>query len=86
MCIIYNLTMDLKARIKEHGFTLASVAAKLGVTQSALSQTVNGNPTFDKLQAIATILGITVSELVSDGDGGSFVCPHCGKQLKVKVE
>ena len=73
MHIIYNLTMDIKARIKEHGYTLAEVAAKLGVTQSALSQTVKGNPTFDKLQAIAGILGISVAELVADDDCSDFI-------------
>ena len=78
--------MDLKARIKEHGLTIASVAEKMGVTQSALSQAINSNPTYNKLCEIASILGISVSELVSDGDGKTFVCPHCGKELHVKIE
>ncbi|MBD5242070.1 MAG: helix-turn-helix transcriptional regulator [Barnesiella sp.] len=69
--------MDIKSRIKERGFTISQVAAlmttrdkdgnvKQGISQSALSQLITGNPTFDKLQEIANIIGISVSELVTD--------------------
>lgn len=86
--------MDLKARIKEHGFTISQVASLMtakdgskGITQSSLSILIaSGNPTYNKLCEIASILGISVSELVSDGDGKTFVCPHCGKELHVKIE
>lgn len=77
--------MDIKSRIKESGQTVSGVAKRMGITKSALSQTINGNPTFDKLCEIAGILGISVSDLVSDEDKESktITCPRCGTRLLV---
>lgn len=58
---------------------------EVGLPQSALSQLIiNGNPTFDKLQEIASIIGVSVSELVADEKDASntIICPHCGKTIK----
>ncbi|MDE6652456.1 MAG: helix-turn-helix domain-containing protein [Paramuribaculum sp.] len=55
---------------------------KQGISQSALSQLITGNPTFDKLQEIANIIGLSVSELVSDNsDFVAFV--RNGNELKM---
>ena len=81
--------VDIKKVIREHGFTLEKVANELGVTKSTMTQYVSGNPTLSKLQDIAMVLGIPVSELVRDVDASpaeSLVCPHCGKPLNVKIE
>ncbi len=69
--------MDIKRVIKEKGWTIARVAAEMkkpngekGLPQSALSQLIiNGNPSYSKLQEIADIIGVSVSELVSDDNG-----------------
>lgn len=70
--------MDLKTKIKNaikrQGFTLEQVAAQMkkpdgsiGLAQSALSQMLaNGNPSYNKLEEIAGIIGLSVSELLSD--------------------
>lgn len=70
--------MDLKTKIKNaikrQGFTLEQVAAQMkkpdgsiGLAQSALSQMLaNGNPSYNKLEEIARIIGLSVSELLSD--------------------
>ena len=70
--------MDLKSKIKNaikrQGFTLEQVAAQMkkpdgsiGLAQSALSQMLaNGNPSYNKLEEIAGIIGLSVSELLSD--------------------
>lgn len=89
--------MDIKKVIKQHGFTLEKVAAEMkkpngekGLAQSALSQMItNGNPSYLKLLEIASIIGISVSELVSDEDGDNInkaKCPHCGKELHIRIE
>lgn len=75
--------MDIKSRIKERGQTVSGVAKRMGITKSALSQTINGNPTFDKLCEIAEILGISVSDLVSDDESKTITCPRCGTRLLV---
>ena len=87
---IYN--MNIKKIIRAKGFTLSEVASnmkkpngEIGLPQSALSQLIiNGNPTFDKLQEIAGIIGVSVSELVRDEDDqtNTIICPHCGKPIR----
>lgn len=81
--------MDLKKTIKRQGFTLDGVAQEMGISKSAMSQIVNGNPTYSKLQEIATIIGISVSELVSDATDSrtsTLRCPHCGKEIQVEIK
>lgn len=78
--------VDIKKVIREHGFTLEKVATELGVSKSTMTQFVSGNPTLSRLQDIAKVLGIPVSELLHDVDASpieGFVCPHCGKPIKV---
>ena len=85
--------MDIKSRIKERGFTISQVAAlmttrdkdgnvKQGISQSALSQLITGNPTFDKLQEIANIIGLSVSELVSDNSDNFTAFVRNGGELR----
>lgn len=57
---------DIKKKIKECGFTTQQIAEKLNISQQAVSQAINGNPTLSRLQDIADAIGITVSELVSN--------------------
>lgn len=61
-----------------------------GISQAAVSQLINGNPTFDKLLEIASIIGISVSELVIDDEdeqlGYIIVCPKCGARFELKEE
>lgn len=81
--------MDIKAVINRKEFTMAQVAEKLGISQQAVSQAVNGNPSLSRLKEIAAAIGVTVSELVADEPPQEpmMKCPHCGKEFKiVKVE
>lgn len=91
--------MDLKTKIKNairrQGFTLEQVAAQMkrpdgttGLAQSALSQMLaNGNPSYNKLEEIAAIIGLSVSDLLRDGgtDKAFIVCPHCGREFAISV-
>lgn len=77
--------LRIKEAIKERGYTVAKVAKKMGLQPSALSQTINGNPTFEKLQEIANILQCNVSNLIQE-DSISFTCPNCGSKLKLIKE
>lgn len=71
--------MNIQKVIKNKGFTIAQVAAKMknqrggiGISQGALSTALNGNPTIDKLKEIADIIGVSLPELVAD-KGNSIV-------------
>ena len=91
----YNLyLMNIKGVIKEKGWTLERLASEMknkngekGVSQASVSQLINGNPTIDKLQEIASIIGISVSELVSDEIEDSkknyMICPKCGSRFEL---
>lgn len=83
--------MDIKKVIKEKGWTLERLAAEMknkngekGITQSSVSQILNGNPTLDKLVEISNILGISVSELLSDEY--TVKCPKCGAKLEIEIK
>ena len=80
--------MNIKKVIKAHGFTMKSVADSLGITLAALSQIASGNPSVKRLQEIADIIGVSLSELVSDeSEEQTFIiCPHCGERIKLSVE
>lgn len=81
--------VDLKKKIKEYGWTLEKVGKEIGTTKSGMTQVVGGNPTIKTLEAVAGVLGITVSELLRD-DGktptSGLVCPHCGKAIHVELK
>lgn len=81
---------DIKKKIKALGFTTQQIAEKLNITQQAVSQAINGNPSLSRLEDIAGAIGITVSELVAD-DPDSMIepqqkCPYCGHHINVKIE
>ena len=66
--------MDIKKVIKERGWTLERLASEMtnkredkkGISQSSLSQLLNGSTPLDRLQEIARIIGVPLSELVKD--------------------
>lgn len=92
--------MNIQKVIKAHGFTIASVAAKLknsrggiGIFQGALSSTLNGNPSINKLQEIANIIGCKVGDFFADEmsgtdftalikSGNEFFCASSLKELE----
>lgn len=81
---------DIKKKIRECGFTTQQIAEKLNISQQAVSQAINGNPSLSRLEQIAGVIGITVSELVADAPASHIEpqqkCPYCGHDLNIKVE
>lgn len=66
--------MDIKKVIKNHGTTVSAVAAKIGISQSALAQQINNNTiSAARCQEIANIIGCPLSELVSNEKDKGFV-------------
>lgn len=82
--------MDIKKAIKESGFTISKVAEKLGIAQPSLTaQLINGTMSLSRAKEIADIIGVSLSELVSDEEESrksTLTCPHCGKPINIKVE
>lgn len=80
--------MNIKNRIHENGWTVVKLAEELGMAQASLSTIINGkNPSFESLQKISKVLGISVSELVKDDDDQTtIICPHCKKSIILNTE
>ena len=80
--------INLKKVIKAHGFTLDMVAQRLGVSKSAVSQIVSGNPTLSKLLEISEATGIPLPELVrpeNQPPTATITCPHCGQEIRLEA-
>lgn len=78
--------MRIKEIIQEKGLTINKVAELMGVNRVSLSNTINGNPTVETLQKIATALGVPVSELFEAPKEGVITCPHCGKPVTIEAK
>ncbi|MFI2744191.1 helix-turn-helix domain-containing protein [Zhouia sp. PK063] len=53
----------IKDVIKRKGYSVTTLAEKLGMTQVSLSRIINGNPTVETLEKIANALEVDVKDL-----------------------
>lgn len=52
---------------KEAGINQTELAEKIGLSRVGLSKAINGNPTVDTLERIATALNVPITELFNAG-------------------
>lgn len=78
--------LRIKEIIKAKGITAKELAAKIGISEGALSLAINGNPTVETLEKIASALGVPVSELFAAPKEGVIHCPKCGTEIKLNPE
>ena len=57
------MTLKIREIARSRGLSMGDIAEKMGITQIALSQSLNGNPTLSRLTEVANIIGVDVSEL-----------------------
>lgn len=62
--------------------TAKELAGRMNITEGALSASLSGNPTLERLGEIAEALGVPVPELFATG-GDYFRCPHCGGRINI---
>lgn len=77
---------QVKELLKQKGMTAKELAAKLGISEGALSKSLSGNPTLERIEQIASALGVSVSDLFAAPKEGVIHCPHCGKSITIKTE
>lgn len=93
------MALNIKQAIKNKGFEVRQVAAKMGISPTALSQHLNGkmykgrrvspNPSIEILQRIADAIECDVVELfdpIEKEESTKITCPHCGKEITIKCE
>lgn len=79
--------MDIKKVIKSKGLTVKEVAARMGIAKENLSVHINGNPSVQVLERIADAVGCEVGDFFEKSSNEmTGICPHCGKEIKIKVE
>jgi transcriptional regulator with XRE-family HTH domain len=80
------MNFRIKEICKEKGILFKDLAARLGITDVGLRQSLQGNPTIGTLEKIAKVLDVEVTELFAPPKQGVVSCPHCGKPINIKVE
>jgi transcriptional regulator with XRE-family HTH domain len=68
---------------KQRKISQKELAEQINMSAVGLSKAINGNPTKDTLEKIATALGVPVTELFEPPQTDTINCPHCGGVIKV---
>ena len=79
------MALNIKKVIKDRGLEVKEIAARMNITPTGLSQHINGNPSVEVLERIAKAIGCDISELF-EPVSSRITCPHCGKEIKIKIE
>lgn len=67
------MSLRIKEILKEKGYTIQSLSDEMGVNRVSLTNSINGNPTVETLEKIASTIGVDISELfISDGIVGAI--------------
>lgn len=82
------MELRIKELCKAKGILQKELAQKIGVTDIALRASLKGNPTIGTLEKVANALGVNITELFekSQSNAASIACPHCGKNISIKVK
>lgn len=76
----------VKEICKEKGLLFKELAAKLGITQVALRNSLKRNCTIGTLERIAAALEVPVTDLfVQPTHPATTKCPNCGCELHVSL-
>lgn len=80
--------MRVKELLKQKGMTAKELAAKLGISEGALSQSIKdgANPNLQTISKIASALGVSVSDLFAAPKEGIIHCPHCGNKIILRAD
>ena len=86
--------MRIKEVLKENGCTQQMLADRMNVSLSAVKQMVAADSlTTSTLEKIATALDVPMWQLFASPeevqpktDSLTLSCPHCGKNISIKVE
>ena len=78
--------LRVKELLKEKGVTTYQLAEHLGVTQSTVSNAINGNPSVKWLNEVADFLNVEVADLFNKKGVNSLTCPKCGTNLELTIK
>lgn len=79
------MNLRIKEICREKGVLQKELAERIGISETAFTQSIKGNPTINTLDKIAKALDVEVYELFeSYTRSTNFNCPHCGKKINVR--
>jgi len=79
----------IKEVIKEKGFTITSLADRLGIARESLSRMIV-SPSYPTLEKIATALDVPMWQLFASPEEVAKetkgeTCPYCGQPITIKT-
>jgi len=77
------MNLRVKEICKEKGITIGEVAEKMQMARESLSRAINGNPTLDTMEKIATALNVPISMLFDVQDELYGIVQFKGKTYKI---
>ena len=80
------MNLRVKEICKEKGITIQELADNMEMKRESLSRAINGNPTLETLEKIATALGVNITFDQPKNNTTGITCPHCGKNINIKIE
>lgn len=76
----------IKEVIKEKGYTMKEFADVLGIARESLFKIVK-NPSSPTLEKLSNALNVPVWQFfASPEEVRNIKCPHCGKEIHIKIE
>lgn len=75
--------LRIKEVCKAKGMTMVQIAEKLGITPISLSQCLSGNPTLSRLNEIADVLGVDVSDLFERKSADVYGCLYVNGKPRI---
>ena len=72
------MKLRVKEICKEKGLLMEQIALELGITPNTLTRNINGNPTIETLEKIATALGVGITELFEENSGFTALIDNSG--------
>lgn len=86
------MSLQLRKILEQRKLSVLALSKMAGITQANLSNIVNGkaSPKLEILERIANALEVETWQLLKDEECNnstlSINCPHCGKEINIKVE
>ena len=82
--------MRIKEVMKAHGITQEELAERMNINRVSVNRLLSdkNDMRMSTLRKFADAIGCRVTELIEEDEemgNMSFVCPHCGKPIKVTV-
>ena len=83
----------IKDVIKEQGYTIKSLAEKMGMARESLSRIIV-NPSSPTLEKLSKELNVPVWQFFASKEevlstmtpSSGVVCPHCGQPLRIEIK